>query len=84
MVQTLPSSKEGTRERTFCHTGLQAGIESVSGKERDQAWLAFETVVIAVVIADCLEPGDASSGLGGAGLDMIDVVVVKNAEVRRA
>lgn len=70
-------------ERTFRHGALQAWIERVSREEREHIRLSLESLIITIVIHQCLEARKAPDGLGRGGIYMVDIVVVEEAEVWR-
>jgi len=68
---------------TFGYTALQAGVERVARKEREQLWLVFEPLIIAVIIAESLKSCKSSDRFSRGSVDVIHVVVVEEAEVWR-
>lgn len=60
---------------------LQAGVESIARKEGQQLRLALELVPILIILDQSHEAREASDGLGAGLVDMVDVVVVEDAQV---
>jgi hypothetical protein len=75
---------EDTPIHTFRNTALQTRIKRIATEQRHQLRLARILLIRARVrIAQRLEPRDAADGLPRAGLDVVDVVVVEDAQVGR-
>jgi len=68
---------------TFGNTALETGIEGISREQSDQLRLLMEPRIATVVVAQCLEPGYASHRVTRSSFDMIDIVEVQDAQVRR-
>jgi hypothetical protein len=82
IVHTKPL--EDTPIHTFRNTALQTRIKRIATEQRHQLRLARILLIRARIrIAQCLEPCNAADGFARAGLDVVDVVVVKNAQVGR-
>lgn len=48
---------------TFCDRALEARIEGIAGKKRQDLWMVAEALVGAVIVDERLETGGASSGI---------------------
>ena len=71
-------------DHTFSNTALQTRIERIATKQRQKLRLARELLILLILIAQSLKSCDTTHGLARAGLDVIDVVVVDDAQVWRA
>ena len=76
-----PSSTSNP-QLTFRNTTFQTRIKRIPTKQRQQLRLAVEAPIPSIVVAQSLELRDTAYGLSRAGLDVIDVVVVEDAEIR--
>jgi hypothetical protein len=69
--------------RTFGDTALQAGVERIARKERQQLWLILESAIVPVVIDESLESGIPADGLGGRGIDVVNIVIMQEPQIWR-
>jgi hypothetical protein len=69
--------------RSFCDATLQAWIERVPREEGQEFRLSLESFSIAIMLDERLEPRDASHRLSTRGINVVDVVVVQEAQVWR-
>lgn len=77
-----PDLRQSRFELTFGHTALQTRVESIAGEKGQKIWLAFELVVLLIVIVQSLKSRNASHRVSGARVDMVDIVEMEDAEVR--
>lgn len=66
---------------TFGYAALQARIERIPREEGEQFGLPLEPHIRSVVIHKSDEPGRPADGLGRGGVDMVDIVVVEDAQI---
>lgn len=69
--------------RTLGHRALDTRVKRVPREQRDQLRLPLEPRPVAVLLDDGHEAPDAADGLGARRVDMVDVVVVQDAQVGR-
>jgi hypothetical protein len=82
LVQSMDVKEAPRRAQlTLRNTAFQTRIERIAAKQRQQLRLALELLILRVMIAQSLEPCDASHRLKRAGLDVVDIVVVKDAKI---
>ena len=66
---------------TFRNTTLQTRIERIAAEQRQKPRMPGIPLISRIFIAKSLEPRNAADGFPRAGLDMVDIVVVQNAQV---
>ena len=81
----MPIPNPRNTPHTFRNTALQTRIKRVATEQRHQLRLTRVLLIrTRVRIAQRLEPRDAADGFARAGLDVVDVVVVEDAQVGRS
>jgi len=74
--------KDGHHVAALGDGALKAGVEGIAREEGDEVGLAPVALAVAVFVADSYEASHAAHGLGGGGVQVIDVIVVKEPEIR--
>jgi len=88
-TNTIPHHQEKERtQRTFRNPTLQTRIKRIATKQRHQLRLTLILPTLStsarVRITQRLKPRHATYGFARAGLDVVDVVVVQDAQVGRS
>jgi hypothetical protein len=68
---------------TLSNTALDARVEGVSRKERQHLRLPLKPLIVSVVVYQRLEPRVSPNWLSRASFDVVHIVVVQEAKVRR-
>ena len=67
---------------TLSHTALQARVKGIAGEESQQLRLALEPLAPAILLAQRHESRQSTNRLRARLVDVVDVVVVQDAQVR--